>query len=194
MNGDKQKTDEQTNPGWYKPEDPTMNSAAPGAADAPSGTPGPVEEAVEWTASEFVAHEKGAGWYVILALVALVVAAGSYLLTKDMFSTVVVLLMAAVFGIASARKPRVVSYRLDWSGLTVGRKFYPYAAFKSYVMPEEGPFVSVMLIPLKRFDFPVSAYLAPESQQKALDLLGSHLPMEQGGVDRLEKLMNQLRF
>src|SRR5690606_25019420 len=114
---------------------------------------------VEWTASEFVAHDKGSGWYMLLFLAAAAIAALLYLITRDMFSAGAAMAMAFILGIAGARKPRVVPYRLDESGLTAGKRFYPYREFKSFAMPDDGPFVGVTLIPLKRFGFPVSFYL-----------------------------------
>ena len=194
MDGDKQKKDTpQEEISWqYKPEVGSTTGAL--EPDDSASIEGAKDAVVEWTASEFVAHDKGFGWYALLAVGALVVSAGLYLMTKDIFTVVVVLIMAAILGVAGARKPKVVKYRLDNSGLKVGRRLYPYRAYKSFTMPEEGPFISIVLVPLRRFDFPVSAYLAPDSQDKALDFLSSHLPMEPSGLDRLERLMRALHF
>jgi hypothetical protein len=197
MDGDKQKKDTpQEETGWqYKPEVGSLVSTSqPTDSNPDEDDSGSEQKVVEWTASEFVAHDKGFGWYALLAVGAILVSAGLYLMTKDIFTVVVVLIMAAILGVAGARKPKVVKYRLDNSGLKVGRRLYPYRAYKSFTMPEEGPFISIVLVPLRRFDFPVSAYLAPDSQDKALDFLSSHLPMEPTGLDRLERLMRTLHF
>ena len=151
-------------------------------------------EVVEWTASEFVAHEKNFGWYALLLLVSIVVAGGLYFITRDVFSAGVVIVIAIIMAIAAAHKPRQVAYRLDGSGITVGKNFHPYSDYKSFAMPEEGPFVSIVLVPMKRFGLPLSAYLAPDTQDKALNLLSNYLPLERGELDNIEKLMRQLRF
>ena len=196
MDGDKKPADNapQEDSGWkYNSGSPADNFSP--TIDTPVYGTQESDAVVEWTASEFVAHEKGVGWYMVLMLAAALISAGLYLLTRDVFSVVVVVIMALALAVASARKPRVVNYRVDESGLTAGSKFYPYRAFKSFVMPEDGgPFASIVLMPLKRFDFPVSAFLAPDSQDKVLDSLSKHLPMERGQLDGLEKLMRQLRF
>jgi hypothetical protein len=174
-------------------------------ADAGGGTPGTMAEAedygaegsddiVEWSASEFVAHEKGFGWYAVLAVVAVTISAGLYLLTQDRFSAAVVVIMAIILGVAGAHKPRVITYRLDGKGLTAGKKFYPYSSYKSFSMPDDGPFTGIVLVPLKRFGLPTGAYLAPESQDKALEVLSSHLPLERGEPGMIDHLMQQLRF
>ena len=151
-------------------------------------------DSVEWSASEFVAHEKNVGWYAALLLLTALIAVGLYFVTKDVFSVGVVVILAIVMAIAAARKPRVVQYRLDGSGITIGKTHHSYNEYKSFVMPEQGPFASIVLIPMKRFGFPLSAYLAPDSQDKVLNVLSSHLPLENGRLDGIEQLMRQLRF
>jgi hypothetical protein len=184
MDGDK-KTAPEPEAGWK------YQSAAGGDEGVSSDAPAEVE----WTASEFVAHEKGVGWYLLLATAALVIAAVIYFVSKEMFSPIVILVMALILGVAGAHKPRTIAYRLDASGLTAGKKFYPYSQFKSFTMPpQNGPFVTVVLIPLKRFGFSTGAFLAPDSQQQALDVLSNHLPLERGEMGLVEVAMQWLRF
>lgn len=180
--------------GWQYKSDAAMAEMPDQHTDVSPGRDGPQEDSVEWTASEFVTHEKGFGWYAILVCVAALVAAGVYLITKDAFSVTVLLIMAVIFGIAASRKPRVVTYRIDSSGLTIGNKFYPYAAHKSFAMAQEGPFTTIVLTPLKHFAFPVGAYLAPESRDKVLEILSDHLPLERKEAGAIDHLMHRLRF
>lgn len=196
MNGDDKKDDGQTvEGGWqYKGEAGAQDALTPidvSDIPVPSADSG---EAVEWTASEFVAHEKNFGWYALLLFVSIVVAGGLYFVTRDVFSAGVVIVIAIIMAIAAAHKPRQVAYRLDGSGITAGKNFHPYSDYKSFAMPEEGPFVSIVLVPMKRFGLPLSAYLAPDTQDKALNLLSNYLPLERGELDNIEKLMRQLRF
>lgn len=163
-------------------------------ADSEDASQKPSRETVEWTASEFVAHEKGFGWYALLVLATLIIAACLYFATRDAFAVAVAVIMAIIFGIAGSHKPRVIAYKLDRSGLTAGTRFYPYNEYKSFAMPQEGPFTGVTLLPMKRFGFPVGAYLAPDSQEKALEILSDHLPLERGELTTFEELMRTLRF
>jgi len=194
MDGDKkQAVKSEEAGGWqYKP-----------AAGAPAPVVGMAEEAsqssddtgsIEWTASEFVAHDKSFSWYSLLAMGVIVIAAALYLVTRDVFSAVVVLVIGVVLGVAGSRKPKVITYRLDGSGLTAGTKFYAYSDYKCFTMPEEGPFASIVLMPMKRFGIPVSAYLAPDSQQEVLKVLSSYLPLEKGQMGGIDRIMRELRF
>ncbi len=187
MQGDEKQATQDEASGWY--HQPTADAGVSTNKPADNQT-----DTVEWTASEFIAHDKGFGWYAVFALVAAAIAALLYLIIRDVFSIVVVIIMAAILAVAASRKPRVMAYKLDRSGLTVGSKFYSYRAYKSFSLPETGPFVSIELSPLKRLGFPVSLYLAPDNQDKVLEVLSDHLPMERRELSSLDHLMHQLRF
>jgi hypothetical protein len=195
MAGDQKQNEGEQAGGWYKADPGASQPVNPLNQPSTAQPSAPADDgSVEWTASEFVAHEKGAGWFLLLAVAAVVIGALLYLITRDVFSAGIVPAMAVILGVAGARKPRVVSYRVDQSGLTVGKRYFPYREYKSFAVPDDGPFASVVLVPMKRFGFPVSAYLAPDSEEKVVEVLAEHLPMERDKLDLVEKLMRQLRF
>src|SRR3989344_5883044 len=89
-------------------------------------------ESVSWTASEFIAHDKSAGWYITLAFGSIALAAAVYLFSRgDLVSTAVVFIVATVFGIFAARKPRELQYVVDNKGIQIGDKLYPYSKLRS---------------------------------------------------------------
>jgi len=162
--------------------------------DAAPDSNGPDSDAVEWTASEYVAHDKGVGWYIALIIVAAAVVGVIYLATRDVFSVIVVVIMATIFAVSGSHKPRTVTYRVDGSGLTVGNKFYPYAAYKSFSVPQDGPFTTISFMPMKHLAFPVGAYLSPDSQNEVIGMISSHLPLEHGETTVVDHLMHHMRF
>ena len=196
MDGDKQQPQQNNEAaGWvYKPGDEVQDGLAPAESVQDSPAQPIPEGEVGWSASEYIAHEKGFGWYALLFLVAAVLAAVIYLLTKEIISPVVVLVLAATIGISGGRQPKVVDYRLSSSGITAGKKFYPFQDYKSFAIVEDGPFASVVLVPMKRLAFPFSAYLAPDSEHQVIEALANHLPLERGELDSVDRLMRQLRF
>jgi hypothetical protein len=183
--------------GWqYKP-DAASGGAQPAVSQGPTATPAPVHgsaQEVTWTASEFIAHHKGAAWYLILLLIGALFCAIVYLLTRDLITLGVILLCFLVFGISAARKPRVLAYRLDANGLTIGQRLYPYETFKAFALVDEGSFTSIAFVPLKRFRPPLSIYFAPEDEDRILEVLTQHLPLEPGELDLFETLMRRVRF
>jgi hypothetical protein len=193
MNGDKnqQPASNQPSGNWeYKPEGQTSDGPAPGPVARPlSGA-----EEVTWTASEFIARQKGAGWYALLVLGAVVVAVLTHLFTKDLVAVGAIVAVAVLFGVSASRKPRVLTYRMDRSGLTIGQKSYPYGIFKSFSVMEEGAFSSITLLPLKRFMPPLSLYYEPKDEERIVSLLSRHLPLENRPADAVERLMRHVRF
>lgn len=167
--------------------------AAPPPA-APTEAEAEIAGTVTWTAPEFVAHDKSAVWYLGLAIVAVAFAALIYLLTKDVVSTVVIIVVAMIFGIYGRHKPRQISYRLDPTGITIGAKFHGYDEFKSFsAKPEIGLF-SLTFTPLKRFAPFTTIYYSEQEEEKIMAVLGARLPYEEPRRDAVDSLMRRIRF
>jgi hypothetical protein len=158
------------------------------AADGPPG------EAITWTASEFIAHAKSFGWYFVLAVVAVAVAAAIYLVTRDMISSGVIIVAALFLGFYAGHKPREMQYRLDASGLNVGEKYFSYNQFRSFAVLPEGAFSSIVFMPLKRFAVPTTIYYPPEEEDRIVGMIGGSLPLEQHGHDAVDRLMHRIHF
>ncbi|HKU19119.1 MAG TPA: hypothetical protein VJP80_07700 [Candidatus Saccharimonadales bacterium] len=154
----------------------------------------PEPDEVSWSASEFIAHQKGAGWYGLLLLAALAASAIVYLITHDIVTCTVIVIVAVLFGISASHKPRVLDYRLDRSGLSIGRKFYSYASFKAFSVIDEGSFSNITFVPFKRFMPGLTIYYDPKDEEKIVNALAAHLPMEQVKHDTFDRLMRRVRF
>jgi hypothetical protein len=149
---------------------------------------------IEWTASEYVAHEKTIKWYAVLMLSSILAAVAAYFLTKDVISAVSIVLMALVFALLASHKPRVLTYRLDVRGLTIERKMYGYDQFRSFALIDEGAFSSIMLVPLKRFMPMISLYYEPADEDRIVKMLADRLPLEQRNRDAIDALLHKIRF
>jgi len=151
-------------------------------------------EDISWSASEFIAHEKNLIWYVLLTVATLIIAMVVYILTKDKISTVVVVVAGVMFGVYAARKPRLMNYKLDSSGLTVQAKLFSYDSFKSFAIDENSPIPNIILIPLKRFMPSLSVYLDPSSKEDVINVLSTRLPQDFHEQDFIERFMLRIRF
>lgn len=154
----------------------------------------PATPEVNWTASEYIAHDKGTGWFMGLAAAAGLATVLVYLMTQDIVTVVVVLVVAIVFGAFALRQPRVLSYKIDHLGITIAEKHYPYASFRSFAVQEEGAIDSILLIPLKRFMPGLSIYFPPEQEDQIVGTLGNYLPHEERPPDAIDRLMRRVRF
>jgi hypothetical protein len=149
---------------------------------------------VDWTASEYIAHEKGLSWYVLLGLAIVAFAAIVYGVTGELISSVVIVVMGIAFGAFAARQPQELNYSLDNDALHVGGRSYGYSQFKSFTIVDEGPIHSIMLMPLQRFMPPLSVYYAPEDEDKIANALSSYLPYEDRKQDVVDRIMRKVRF
>ncbi len=176
------------NSGFYRPDDaggPDSSTPALPASD----------ETVSWTASEFIAHHKGAGWYAGLGVAGGLACVLAYLLTQgDKISTAVIALAVVALGVFAARQPRVLDYAVNNQGIQIGTRFYPYGLFKSFSIIEEGGIDSIYLMPLKRFMPAISVYFDPEDGEKIVNVLASHLPHDDRQNDLVDRMMRKIRF
>lgn len=178
-----------------------MNEDQPSWAFNPEGAqntqPDPAldgSEAVSWTASEFIAHQKNAGWYLMVILCGVAVAALIFLLTKDKISAGIIVAVAVTAAGLGARKPRVLSYRVDSRGITIGNKSYHYDLFKSFAVIDEEAVTSIYLVPQKRFMPAITIYFEPKDEERIINVLGAYLPEEHQQLDLIDKLMRKIRF
>ena len=177
-----------------KPSDsPEISPSFDQAAEmSPTQNSGPSE--VSWTASEYVAHQKSLGWYALLALAAVTLAAIVYLLTSDVITATIIVVVALIFGFAAGRKPRVLPYSVNERGLSIDKKYFPYSEFKSFSIIQEGAFSSIMFLPLKRFMPPITIYYEPADEDQIAFVLAQHLPMEDRKHDAIDRLVSRIRF
>jgi len=158
---------------------------APALPDTPS---------VQWTASEFVAHEKSPLWYLSLIGIGAVLAIFSQLVVHDFITTVAIVLVTILFVFAASHKPRTLPYHIDGTGITIGDKTYSYAQFKSFGIVQEGAFSNITLVPLKRFGQPLSIYYPPEEEDKIVEVLSAYMPVSQVKLDFIDKLLKSIHL
>lgn len=175
----------QQDAGWQFTGDPASAAEQPVASS----------EAVSWTASEFIAHAKSAGWYFILLVSASAAAGLAYVLTQgEIFTPAIIVIVAILFGIMAARKPRELPYHIDSTGVYVGEKGYSFSNFKSFSIVQEEGVESIWLLPLQRFSPGLSIYFSPDDREKILAILDGYLPVEEKELDFVDQLMHKLRF
>ena len=105
-----------------------------------------------------------------------------------------IVVVAVIFGIFAARRPRELKYQLDSTGLRIGDKTYPYGNFKSFSVVNEEAVKSIWLMPLKRFMPIITIYFAPQDGDKITGMLANFLPFQEHQLDPVDKLMHRLRF
>jgi len=149
---------------------------------------------VEWSASEFIAHQKGASWYFVLAAGTVIMAALIFFVTREYISAGVVAVLGLTFGVYGSVPPRNISYKIDSTGVTVEKKHFPFESFKGVQVIEGGVVPSITFIPLKRFTVPLTIYFLPEQKEQITNMVGEFLPSEVKQIEKIDQLVARLRF
>lgn len=181
------------------PEQSIQQQAPQAAVQTPQREEQPVSvkpptDAITWSASEFVEHQKSAGWYMATLGVSALAIIIVYFVTADIFSVVVLVILAVVFVVFAGRKPRTLTYSLQGNTIKVGDKAYGLNSFRSFSLSEDGPIHSISFLPMKRFHPPLSIYFAPEDEDRIGSYLSNKLPFEDRPPDVVDSLMKRIRF
>jgi hypothetical protein len=118
----------------------------------------------------------------------------TYLLTKQVFSAIVILILGITVAFYGRLKPRVLDYSIDKTGIYVGSKFYLFTQFKSFSIIEDQAIPSIHLMPIKKLMMPITIYIDPAGADKIIDILGDILPFEDRKRDIADKISQKLRF
>jgi hypothetical protein len=174
------------------PEAPQTRWQAQTQADGQQTAPLPGD--IEWSAAEFIEHPKNTRWYALLVLAAVVLATTDYFITKDLISTTVIVIATAMFGFYAGRKPHTRQYRLGPQGLQIGEKTYGFQNYKHFSVLDEGAISSIVFTPMKRFEVPLTIYVASDIEEGVLDYLTTFLPIERHQVDAVDGLLRRIKF
>lgn len=152
------------------------------------------QEPVRWQAHEYIHREKNAGWFVVFAVVVLVLMAIAIFFMQSITFAILIPVMAVALIVYTRRPPRLLDYTLSAKGLYINDQLYSFSEFKGFGVIHDGDEFSVMLIPIKRFRMGVSVYFPEEAGEAIVDMLGARLPMQQLHLDPIDKVIRKLRI
>lgn len=165
------------------------------AEEDDSQEPGTNEDAVHWSATEYIHEEKSPLWFVLFGIVALALIATDIFVWKSYTFSALVFVMALAVIILSRRPPRTIDYTLSGDqGLYVGEKLYHFSEFKSFGLIDDRGNNSIMLMPVKRLATGVFVYFPEEVGEEIVDILGARLPMEHLKLDIIDIVVRKLRL
>jgi hypothetical protein len=147
-----------------------------------------------WKSSEYIGHEHGAGWYMLLGLATAAIVTVAYFLTKSYFAGGVIAVMGIIVGVFAKREPKEVSYKITDNGLKIGHKLYPFGLYRSFYVARTTTLSSINLIPIKRLSPPISAFFEPAKETKILEAIGDHLPYEERKADSIDRIAHKLKL
>ena len=178
-------------PSQQTPPSPEGAPIVQAASDATSQSA--PDAVVSWQASEYIHHDKGAGWFIALLAVVLVACGISIWLQAWTFVALIIVMAIAVV-VYAVRVPQAIEYTLGPDGLQINDKHYDFNEFKAFGVVPDGGIFSVVLVPTKRFMPALTIYFEEKDGEKIVDILGSHLPVEKLGHDFIERFTRRIHF
>lgn len=170
---------------FYHPENDAADMQHLDLPDAPH---------IEWASEESGRPERSIIWYFGAAAAVVVILVLAFFLTHDWITMIAAVVVAVLFFVSVTRSARAIEYSLDNHGITVGRRHYEYAAFKSFSLFEDGAVHSLLLTPMKRYLPPLSLNCPIDRVDQIAEILGSYLPFEMREPDSIERVARRLRF
>jgi len=150
-------------------------------------------EPIRWTASENIDHQRGAGWYWIVAiLTVIVVGLGVWIRQWTLVGLAVIVLVAVL--VVTRRPAREVSYELNGEGLVVGGQLKPFINFRAFGVRHDGALWQLVLSPAKRFGAETTIFFHEDQGEAIVDFLGARLPMEDTGISVIDHLSRRLKL
>ena len=155
----------------------------------------PHADTISWTASEFVEHGKGIGWFAMLGAIAAVVAVIVFLVGgNDWFSAITSVVIILILGVFATRRPDDKEFTVSGEGVYIGEELHPYESFESFSIVHDGNFESIYLTPHRRFAAPINLYFPVEQGDAIVDIIADYVPYDEKDLSFVDRTMHRLRF
>lgn len=165
-------------------------------ADEPSSSPDvdPLLAPVRWQGTEYIHREKSPVWFVIFAIICVVLILIAIFVIQSITFAILIPVMATALLVYAKRPPRLIDYTLSRQGLHVNDHLYPFSEFKSFGVIHGDDEYSVFLVPVKRFRPGVTVYFPEEAGEAIVDMLAARLPMREVHLDAVDQIIRKLRI
>lgn len=152
-----------------------------------------VPRQTSWKAKYFVHFTKGVGWYTIFTIAMVLIMLGALYYRQWLLAGVIAAGMFAIYSF-SKQKPPERQYRIDNSGIQIGRKKFDYQEIKSFWLVAT-PEANLLYLQLtKRFLPPEMINLGQNDPVKVRKILSQHLPEEMKSETLIDRFNRWIRF
>lgn len=152
------------------------------------------EAVIQWQATEYVQQSRTAVWFVVLAVISLILIAVAIFLMQSISFAILVPVMAAALVIYVRRPPALIDYTVSRKGIHINDRLHTYDEFRSFgVLSHDGTH-SIVLVPRKRFQLSQTMYFPEEVGEGLVDMLAARLPMKEVKPDAIDRFLARLRL
>lgn len=152
------------------------------------------EALIRWQSTEYMHQERTALWFVMLAIVVVVLMVVAVLLIKSITFAILLPVMAVTLVMYVKRPPSLNDYIISRKGLHINDRLYTYDQFRSFGVVQHGGHNSIVLVPRKRFQIGQTLYFPEEVGEPLVDMLAARLPMKEVQPDVIDKILAKLHL
>lgn len=155
--------------------------------------PSAFDDAVfSWEAPEYVAHERGLTWKIIM-ITTIALAAGLSWYFDDWSLALVIVVFAGVYSLVHLQHPRHVQIKISEIGIKVGFRKYSYSRIKAFWLIYEPPFVQTLNIRVEGdFIGDITIQLGDQAPAAIREYLISKVPELEGKSESLSDIFVRL--
>lgn len=130
-----------------------------------------------WRAPEFVYKKKTAKWYLAIGIFFLIILS-VFILGKSWFAAMIVALSFWLFLSYAEKHPKLVDYKVDNTGITIGDKVITYGEIHSFTVDTTGETQTISLNTNYPFAMPVTMVVKKDNIDDVLNILIEHIPYQ----------------
>lgn len=149
---------------------------------------------IKWQSTEYVHQDRSIVWYVLLAIVTVVLMIIANVLIKSITFMILLPVMAVTLVIYVRRPPVPNDYFVSRKGIHINDKLYTYDQFRSFGVTNHQGHNSVVLVPRKRFQLGQTIFFPEEVGEKLVDMLAARLPMKEVQPDLIDRILARLHI
>lgn len=149
-----------------------------------------------WEAHEYFFREKTSDWYWAVGIVTLCVSVLSMIFGNVLFG-LIVLIGGFILSIFAARRPNLIRFELNKSGILINKRLYPFSALESFFVEDNRhhDMQSKLLLKSQRLVVPLIVVpLEGIDPEDIRDFLLDHLLEEHHTEPLGQKIMEGLGF
>ncbi len=148
-------------------------------------------ENIQWSAPEYVYHQKGPVWYVVISGIGIAFIS-YFLFTKDFLTATLFFLLLLILLYFGQKKPRIVKITLSKSGVDIDDMHISFRQIKSFWLIYEPPAIKTLNFETATyFNKVITVQLAnqnPSTVRKfLLEFIPEDLEQEEHITDRLSR-------
>jgi hypothetical protein len=147
---------------------------------------------IEWESDSFETHRRGWSWYLVVAIVLLLVLIYTIYFGRWLLAAVVVMVGVALY-LSGRMSPEKVSCRIDNQGVTIGNRTFSYDQIKNFWVSKTAGTSKLNLISTQRFMPVISVLVKSESEGMIRTVLSSRLPesknQQEDIIDRINRFL-----